>query len=309
MIAVVAIVALVAVLVLLGRQRAQVRRANELLELSRELRHRYDALQAVTKEGVLVQSLAGRVLDISERAAAILGVDATTSVGRSVADLPVVLVNEHGPGDEPGSGPGPPDASRARRVDGRLRARRRRAARAPTRRRRAWCRWRASWCRPGTATPRRVLTTLVDVTGRREVEAALTRSEMQFRVAMENAPIGMALVDLEWRIVEANAAFAELLGTSVGALRGYRMEDLQHPGGPGRGARSRSTACSAAASTGSPSRSATSGPTATWCGSRSTPRSCAPRPARPTTSSSRSATRRSRGCRPRCSRTARCTTR
>ena len=54
---------------------------------------------------------------------------------------------------------------------------------------------------------------------------------MQFRVAMENAPIGMALVDLEWRIVEANAAFAELLGTSVGALRGYRMEDLSTPEG------------------------------------------------------------------------------
>ena len=74
-----------------------------------------------------------------------------------------------------------------------------------------------------------VLTTLVDVTGRREVEAALSRSETQFRVAMENAPIGMALVDLEWRIVEANAAFAELLGTSVGALRGYPMADLSTP--------------------------------------------------------------------------------
>ena len=53
-IAVVAVVALVAVLILLAKQRAQVRRANELLELSRELRHRYDALQAVTKEGVLI---------------------------------------------------------------------------------------------------------------------------------------------------------------------------------------------------------------------------------------------------------------
>ena len=90
-IAIVAIAALIAVLILLGKQRAQVRRANELLELSRELRHRYDALQAVTKEGVLVQSLSGRVLDISERAAAILGIDAASAVGRSVADLPVVL--------------------------------------------------------------------------------------------------------------------------------------------------------------------------------------------------------------------------
>src|SRR5262249_7745051 len=74
-----------------------------------------------------------------------------------------------------------------------------------------------------------VLTTLVDVTGRREVEAALSRSETQFRVAMENAPIGMALVDLDWRGVEGDAALAALLGTSVGALRGYSMEDLSPP--------------------------------------------------------------------------------
>ena len=50
----------------------------------------------MTKEGVLVQSLSGKVLDISERAAAILGVDAASAVGRSVGDLPVVLVNEMG---------------------------------------------------------------------------------------------------------------------------------------------------------------------------------------------------------------------
>ena len=95
-VAVVAICALVAVLVLLGRERGQVRRARELLVMARELRHRYDALQSVTKEGVLVLSLSGRVLDISERAAAILGVDARAAVGRAVTDLPIVVVNEQG---------------------------------------------------------------------------------------------------------------------------------------------------------------------------------------------------------------------
>ena len=71
-IAAIAVVALVWVLVLLARQRREVHRANGLLDLSRELRHRYDALQAVTKEGVLVVSLSGTVLDISERAAAVV---------------------------------------------------------------------------------------------------------------------------------------------------------------------------------------------------------------------------------------------
>ncbi|HEY5518919.1 MAG TPA: hypothetical protein VIK17_04665, partial [Cellulomonas sp.] len=46
-VAVVAICALVAVLVLLGRERRQVHRARDLLVMARELRHRYDALQAV----------------------------------------------------------------------------------------------------------------------------------------------------------------------------------------------------------------------------------------------------------------------
>ncbi|WP_426595305.1 putative bifunctional diguanylate cyclase/phosphodiesterase [Cellulomonas sp. McL0617] len=227
-IAVVAVVALVAVLVLQGKQRAEVRRANALLALSRELRHRYDALQSVTKEGVLVQSLAGEVLDMSERAAEILGIDAASSIGHTIADLPIVLLNEQGLAMNPAS----------------VLSHRTIAARAGG---------DAEHVLVGVALagadgtqPRMVqvssqlvpagdgdgdalLTTLVDVTGRREVEAALTRSEMQFRVAMENAPIGMALVDLDWHIVEANAAFAELLGTSVGALRGYRMEDLSTP--------------------------------------------------------------------------------
>lgn len=95
-IALVAICALVAVLVLLGRERSQVHRARDLFVIARGLRHRYDALQSVTKEGVLVLSLGGRVLDISERAAAILGVDARSTVGKAITDLPVVVVNEQG---------------------------------------------------------------------------------------------------------------------------------------------------------------------------------------------------------------------
>ena len=179
---------------------------------------------------MLVQSLAGRVLDISERAAAILGIDAKTSVGRSVGDLPVVLVNEMGLAMNPAAvlGHRTGVARAGWTVDSELVG----VALPGTDTTQARMVQVASQLVPaGDGDAAAVLTTLVDVTGRREVEAALTRSEMQFRVAMENAPIGMALVDLEWRIVEANAAFAELLGTSVGALRGYRMEDLSTPEG------------------------------------------------------------------------------
>ena len=225
-IAVVAIVALIAVLVLLGRQRKHLHRQDELLALSRELRHRYDALQAVTKEGVLVSSLQGRVLDLSERAAAILGVDATTSVGRPLTDLPIVLVNEQGLAMNPAAVLGHRSARAGFTVDSELVGV---AAPGAAGGQVRMVQVASQLVPAGDGEQAAVLTTLVDVTGRREVEAALSRSETQFRVAMENAPIGMALVDLDWRVVEANAAFAELLGTSVGALRGYPMEDLSTP--------------------------------------------------------------------------------
>ncbi|MFC0715690.1 putative bifunctional diguanylate cyclase/phosphodiesterase [Cellulomonas biazotea] len=229
-IAVVAILALVAVLVLLGRQRRQVRRANELLELSRELRQRYEVLQSVTKEGVLVQSLAGRVLDISERAAEILGVDTEAAVGRPVTDLPLVLVNEQGLSMNPaavlghrgstrtGFAPGEPELVGV-------------AIAGPAGMHVRMVQVASRLVPAGDGENPAVLTTFVDVTGRREVEAALSRSETQFRVAMENAPIGMALVDLDWSVVEANSAFADLLGTRVDALRGYPMADLGEPEG------------------------------------------------------------------------------
>jgi len=230
LVAVLLLVALLVVLVLLGRQRARLRAAEARLAHARELRHRYEALLGLTRDGVVVQSLSGHVLEISSRAAEILGVEAGNAVGRAVADLPVVLVNEQGLALNPAAvlGVRPGGGHVGWTVDTEL----------------------AGVVLPGTAGGQTrmvqvasrvvpaadgdaaaVLTTLADVTGHREVEAALSRSETQFRVAMENAPIGMALVDLDWHVIEANAAFAELLGTSVGALRGYPMEELSTPEG------------------------------------------------------------------------------
>lgn len=227
-VAVIAILALVAVLVLLGRERRQVHRAQELLQIARELRRRYDALQSVTKEGVLVLSLAGKVLDISERAAAILGLDVRGTIGRVIADLPVVIVNEQGLSMNPAAVLGHRGglARAGYSVSSELvgvvlpgqRGTQARMVQVAT---------QLVPASDGDAPA--VLTTLMDVTGRREVEAALERSEMQFRVAMENAPIGMALVGLDWRIVEVNVAFAELLGTTVAALKDYDLGALSQP--------------------------------------------------------------------------------
>lgn len=222
-IALVAVVALGTVLVLLRRERAQARRNAGLVRVARQLHQRYDALQRVTSEGVVVQSPDGQVLDLSERAAQILGVTRDAVVGLPVSRIPVVLLDDRGlavnpglvlgrrDGDEPGRTttvtlvpPGPGARPSVIQVTSR------------------------GMPAEEDAEPA-VLTTVVDITARRDVEVALSRSETQFRVAMENAPIGMALVDLDWRITEANVALAELLGTHASALRGYRIDELSAP--------------------------------------------------------------------------------
>ncbi|MFV0287596.1 MAG: putative bifunctional diguanylate cyclase/phosphodiesterase, partial [Demequina sp.] len=71
--------------------------------------------------------------------------------------------------------------------------------------------------------------TIMDTSGLREAAEAISRSDAQFRKAMENAPVGMALVDLEWRLMEVNRAFAEMMGSTVASLRGTPFSALSHP--------------------------------------------------------------------------------
>ena len=73
------------------------------------------------------------------------------------------------------------------------------------------------------------VTTLMDTTGLQEAAEALNRSDAQFRRAMENAPVGMALVDLEWRLMAVNRSFAAMMGSTVAALRGTPFSALSHP--------------------------------------------------------------------------------
>ena len=51
----------------------------------------------------------------------------------------------------------------------------------------------------------------------------------RFRVAFENAPIGMALLDLEGRFTQVNTALCEILGYSEPQLLEMRMLSLTHP--------------------------------------------------------------------------------
>jgi diguanylate cyclase (GGDEF)-like protein/PAS domain S-box-containing protein len=61
-----------------------------------------------------------------------------------------------------------------------------------------------------------------------EIEAwqAMERSENRFRLAMESAPTGMALSDLDRRFVEVNPALCRMLGYDANSLVGRRMVDI-----------------------------------------------------------------------------------
>jgi diguanylate cyclase (GGDEF)-like protein/PAS domain S-box-containing protein len=61
-----------------------------------------------------------------------------------------------------------------------------------------------------------------------EVEAwqAMERSESRFRLAMESAPTGMALMDLDRRFVEVNPALCRMLSCDASHLIGRRMVDI-----------------------------------------------------------------------------------
>jgi two-component system cell cycle sensor histidine kinase/response regulator CckA len=71
--------------------------------------------------------------------------------------------------------------------------------------------------------------TCQDVTESRRVEDALRAAEQLFRRAFDDAPIGMALIDLEGRWLRLNRAICQMLGRSEQDLRSTRLTDLNHP--------------------------------------------------------------------------------
>jgi len=68
-----------------------------------------------------------------------------------------------------------------------------------------------------------------DISARHEALALLARSEERFRLALECAPIGMALVDLERRFLVVNSAMCEMVGRTSQWLLSHRVDDVLDP--------------------------------------------------------------------------------
>jgi two-component system cell cycle sensor histidine kinase/response regulator CckA len=71
--------------------------------------------------------------------------------------------------------------------------------------------------------------TAQDVTENRRVEDALRAAEQLFRRAFDDAPIGMALIDLEGRWLRLNRSISQMLGRTEQELRSKQLAEISHP--------------------------------------------------------------------------------
>jgi diguanylate cyclase (GGDEF)-like protein/PAS domain S-box-containing protein len=77
--------------------------------------------------------------------------------------------------------------------------------------------------------PLHVLVQVVDITERKHGEHELARAEADLKRAFDNAPVGMALVDLYGQITRVNRALSDITGHPEPVLMTKRLADLVHP--------------------------------------------------------------------------------
>ncbi|TMB77619.1 MAG: PAS domain S-box protein, partial [Chloroflexi bacterium] len=73
------------------------------------------------------------------------------------------------------------------------------------------------------------LMVLTDITEHKLAERVLRASEERFRHIFEEAPIGMAVVGLDGRLLQVNKAFCEMLGYDEEELTACTLSSLTHP--------------------------------------------------------------------------------
>ncbi len=75
---------------------------------------------------------------------------------------------------------------------------------------------------------RGIVANLHDISARKQAEEELRQAHERFRSAFENAPIGMAMTDLDGRILRANPAMGRIVGREADELSGMSVHDLTH---------------------------------------------------------------------------------
>lgn len=207
--------------VVMERSRRSRHARETVLAREQRMRKQFEAAMASTRDGVLIVTTSQEIAFVSDVAARTLGVSRADAVGMPLARLNLRVVDEHMRPLAISQAFGLGTTDSRRRIIG-----------VPGRRGADDVRWvqvHAQVVPDGVDDGPVTVVTIMDTSGLQEAAEALTKSEAQFRKAMENAPVGMALVDLRWRLIEVNRAFAEMMGSTVTALRGTPFSALSHP--------------------------------------------------------------------------------
>jgi len=83
--------------------------------------------------------------------------------------------------------------------------------------------------RPGEEQHYGMVSTITDITARREAEERLRESEELFRKTFELAASGVAHVSLEGKFMRVNRSLTEIVGYSEAELIGRSVKDISHP--------------------------------------------------------------------------------
>jgi diguanylate cyclase (GGDEF)-like protein/PAS domain S-box-containing protein len=173
--------------------------------------------------GVVVQDVSGSVVLANEEACALLGLTYTQLCGLTPAPWDWSVTTADGHPVTPGTSPGV-TAIRTRQSQ--------RDVVLTVHTAHGETRWLDLVVVPiagGNGQPCAAVTSIRDITGERTREAALRRTEEQFRLTMDHTPIGFALVGLDGRFLRVNRALCQLVGCPADHLRDRTLTDLTHP--------------------------------------------------------------------------------
>lgn len=82
---------------------------------------------------------------------------------------------------------------------------------------------------PQNGGPGGIVVVVEDISRQQQAASRLRESEERFRRIFEHGPFGLTLLDLDMRVVRANATFCRLVGRAEEDLIGARIADLTHP--------------------------------------------------------------------------------
>ncbi len=181
------------------------RLAEEAAERWRANDERHRRLLETANEGVWVLDASGCAVYVNTRAGEMVGVDSADLLGRALGEFTYTAEG----GQDLARALGPVWQGRPARFDLRLRRR----DGSPR-----WVRVSASPLSADRDGAKQALAMLADVTDRVVAEEALRRSESRVRRLTESGMIGVAFLDAEGRVTEANDEFLRLVGRARGEL-------------------------------------------------------------------------------------------